>query len=353
MTLDPNRLGQLIMLGVPQAQSPEDSWAQTLKTQIEQGFIGGVLLFRENIVSKAQAAELVEFLQKAVPDGSPPLLISIDQEGGAVQRFSSKNGGLETPKAEDITAAKTPEEAQVLYEKMAQSLTSIGVNWNFGPVVDLKRGSPIIEGYGRSYGKSPSQVVPYAKAFIAAHKKAGIHTCLKHFPGHGSAPGDTHEGFVNVGQHWMEEELAPYGKLIQEGMVDSIMVAHVVSPLWGMRPATLSEHVIQDWLRIALNFEGVVITDDLHMGAMKEYSREEAPIRALKAGCDMVILSNHPGASKGQGVAPKDLCLGERVVRKVRQALEKDVLNEASLGKSLERISQLKESLNKPPLTSE
>ncbi|XP_022778828.1 uncharacterized protein LOC111320426, partial [Stylophora pistillata] len=158
-------------MGCPQAQRPEDAWAQILKHQIEQGFIGGVILFRENISSQSQTRELVEFLQEAVPEELAPLLVTIDQEGGAVQRFSSQNGGIETPKAEDISDNMSPEEADSVYATMAQSLASIGVNWNFGPVVDLKRGSPIIDGYGRSYGADVEQVALYAKAFIKAHKK--------------------------------------------------------------------------------------------------------------------------------------------------------------------------------------
>ncbi len=281
--------------------SIHDPDVQHLIPMIADQRIHGVILFRHNITGPQQVADLVGTLKGASPD--PQFIVAVDQEGGRVQRLGSFNGFHDTPSAAYI--GRLPlEEAATHYQAMAKMLADVGFNLNFGPVVDLlgTPGSSVIGGLERAYSTDPQQVIAYAKVFIAAHRLQGVRTCLKHFPGHGLAQGDTHEGIVDVTDTLQPQEMVPFQDLIDAEQADAVMAAHV----WHQGvdseyPVSLSPFWLRDILRVDMGFEGTIISDDLHMGAiLSRYSLGETMELGLRAGLDVLVFSRNPKATGGQ-----------------------------------------------------
>ncbi|UNM05942.1 MAG: glycoside hydrolase family 3 protein [Holosporaceae bacterium] len=205
--------------------------------------------------------------------------------------------------------AKMPDdEVMKVYQEMAEELKTYGFNWDFAPSVDMNPHGykcPILGELQRIYGDNVMTVVHYAGLMVESFHSAGLLNCIKHFPGHGSAKKDSHQGFVDVTDVWSEEEMQPFFKLARQGKVDAVMTAHIFNDKIDARyPATLSEVTLK---KLRDNgYEGVIISDDLHMSAIQEkFSFEEAVVGAFKAGNDMVIYSNNPmAASTIEGFKP-------------------------------------------------
>jgi len=284
--------GQMVMVGF-RGTAPEHAGVKAVISEISQGSIGGVMLMKHNIVSIAQVKRLTNALYKAAKAGNQPTpFISVDQEGGLVQRLRF----TQYPSAAKI-AKLSEHNAAVTYGKMACEIQSAGINVNFGPVVDLDingRNNPVIGRLNRSYGRSPSAVIKYASQFVSAHKYYGIMTAAKHFPGHGSSLKDSHKGFTAIPQ-WSEKELEPYRALAKGGpgrAVDLVMVGHLYNQKWKS-PASLSNTAITRILREKVHFRGLAITDDMEMGAIRHnYKWSEAIIKAVNAGNDILLYSN-------------------------------------------------------------
>src|SRR5690606_13400496 len=176
---------------------------------------------------------------------------------------------------------------------------ALGFSVNFGPVADLavNPNNQVITKFGRAYGKSAETVAAYDEAFIAAHHAAGLITSLKHFPGHGSSTADSHEGFVDISKTWSKAELEPYRIMFADGYADMVMVGHLYHSDYAGEssklPASLSPEWIEGVLRGELGFKGVVISDDLEMGAIRKlYDLEETIVHAVNAGTDVLLFSN-------------------------------------------------------------
>lgn len=294
-------IGQMILLGF---SGDTPAAAAGMASLLERGAIGGVIYFRSNVYSLGDVRGINEVLWAGARNLPP--LIAIDQEGGWVQRLTKDVGFPELPSAQQVAATRSPAEAEADYYQVAKQLASLGFNLNFGPVVDvnLNPENPVIGRIGRSYSEDPNKVITYAEAFIKAHRKAGMLTSLKHFPGHGSSAGDTHDGFVDITRSWNGDvELLPYQRLMQAGLVDSVMVGHLYNAggprqdLTAKYPASLSQGWIESVLRgrNGLGYQGVVITDDMNMGAItKEFGTDTAIVRAVRAGVDILLFSD-PG----------------------------------------------------------
>jgi beta-N-acetylhexosaminidase len=182
---------------------------------------------------------------------------------------------------------------------MARGIAAEGFSVNFGPVADLNTNpnNQIIARFGRAFSAEVETVIAYDEAFIKAHHAAGLITALKHFPGHGSSTADSHEGFVDITRTWDEAELEPYRALIGEGIVDMVMVGHLYHADYadddGETPSSLSPRWIDGVLRDELGFDGVVISDDLEMGAIRQhFTLEETVTKAVRAGMDVLLFSN-------------------------------------------------------------
>jgi len=273
----------------------------TLTTQIQNG-LGGVILFDRYIEDTSKAKNIHSFeqlkkLNQSLQNISDnPLMICIDQEGGKVARLREQKGFKESPSAKMITTL-IDDEAKKAYDELASQLQELDINCNFAPLVDLgiNKDSKIIYGLDRAYGDDTEQIVKYGEIFMDALDKHKIISVLKHFPGHGSAKGDSHEGFVDITQTWDEIELSPYKSLLHK--TNMIMSAHVFNAkLDDKYPSTLSYATNTKLLRERLGYDGVLITDDLQMFAIqKHYKKEEAIELAINSGADMLMYCNQLG----------------------------------------------------------
>ncbi len=332
-------IGQMLMVGF-YGQSPSEGWVRKLQAQIHAGKVGGVIVMDQNIVSRAQ----VERLNAALHDAGPPLplLVAIDQEGGAVQRLGPKQGIARLPGAARMARQGSAESAGTLYAGLAIELRDLGFNLNFGPVVDLasNRDNPIISQQGRSFGADPATVSAFARAFIRAHRHAGVLTAAKHFPGHGSSAGDSHLRLIDVSKSWSEAEIEPYKLLNTTEPPPLVMVGHLHLDRFSTvakTPATLSKDAIEGMLRREIGYQGVVITDDLDMGAIRRnYKLEDAAVLAIAAGNDMILVSNTSRPDPG---------LPERLLASIRGAVLDGTIPRRRIEEAFARITKLKSRL--------
>ena len=185
--------GQMIVIGF-QGDDASDKSVQALVAQIAASDLGGVMYLKTNVKS-LKAVKAMNAAFRAAAPGLPPF-ITLDQEGGRVQRLTQDVGFGEVPSAASIASTDTPAEAEAVYAKMAKSIAALGFTVNFGPVADMavNPNNQVIAKFGRAYGKTGKTVAAYDEAFVAAHHAAGLLTSLKHFPGHGSSTADSHEG---------------------------------------------------------------------------------------------------------------------------------------------------------------
>lgn len=302
LTLE-QQVGQMLMVGFRGVMLDEPA-AQLLRDIAP----GGVILYdrdgpsggevARNITDPEQLRALTARLQDTA---AIPYFIAIDAEGGYVNRLKEKYGfGVKAPTALEL-GRQSPANTAAVAGALAEELRAAGINWNLAPVVDVNidPDSPAIGKWERSFSADPAAVAAHAAAFIDAHRERGVITALKHFPGHGSAGGDTHLGVTDVTDTYQRDaELAPYSALIGGGYGGPVMTAHIVNRNLDAagRPATLSAVIMTGLLRAELGFGGVVISDDMQMGAIvAEYGLGEAAVAAVNAGVDIVLLANQQG----------------------------------------------------------
>jgi beta-N-acetylhexosaminidase len=223
---------------------------------------------------------------------------------------------------------------------MATTLAGAGINLNLAPVVDLNVNpdNPIIGALDRSFSAVPDIVIAQARAFVMAHHERQILTTLKHFPGHGSSTGDTHLGVVDVTDTWSEVELQPFGTLITDGLADAVLTAHVFNAgLDPDHPATLSHATITGILRDRLGFDGVVLSDDMQMGAIRDaYGYPDAVRLAINAGVDILTIANQQVFEEGIVASTIELVAG---------MVERGEITEPRIDESWRRIRAFKERL--------
>lgn len=305
-----DKIGQMLIIGFEGKMVDRES---PIVQSIEHENIGGVILFDyhyqtnrfdKNIESPEQVrslnARLQHFAQIANQTHdrpSLPLLISVDYEGGNVDRLKAAYGFPTTVSAADV--GKMSEiDANSVARRMALTLKQSGFNLNFAPMLDVNVNAenPIIGKLDRSFSDDPDHVALYAGIYSNNFLSHGVQCAYKHFPGHGSASADSHLGFVDVTSTWKPDELKPYLYLLgHEHACGMVMTAHIVNRQLddtGL-PATLSRQILTGILREQLNFDGVIITDDMQMKAISQhYGLEEALVLAINAGADMFIFGN-------------------------------------------------------------
>ena len=343
VTVLEKRAGSMLMVGFHGTSARPNS---QICQDIRHYNLGGVILFDfnpvdkskpKNIENRAQLKRLTGQLQACSRDHR--LLIAVDQEGGRVQRLKSAYGFYgRFPKASDV--AKTDRgHIKATYRKMAKELKSVGINYDLAPVVDLDINpkNHVIHGLGRSFGSDPKMVQKYAAIFIDAMHHYGVLTSLKHFPGHGSSVGDTHKGFVDVTKLWKPVELEPYKLLSKKA--DTVMVAHVFNKKLDVSyPATLSKKTVNGILRKRLGFHGVVITDDLQMGAIsKKYGLKNTIKLAINAGDDILLFGNQ--------LDPNKTVSTKKLVDTIVSLVKSGEIKEETLKRADARIAKLKQRL--------
>ncbi len=294
------KIAQMIMVGFNgqaiNKQSP-------IYQDIAQSNIGGVILFdknvdaaqphlQKNIKDPAQLKKLTTDLQSIA---KTPLFISIDQEGGKVTRLNKKFD-VSLYSAQALGAINDPNLTYKEALKTAKTLKELGININFAPTVDvnINTNSPISK-KERSFSKNEEVVTTHALEVVKAHKDAGILPVLKHFPGHGSANADTHEGFVDVTNTFNKKELVPYKKIINSTSNIGVMTTHVFNKNIDCKhPLSLSQKSIQGLLQDKMEFDGIIFSDDLNMGALaKHYAWEDVLVNSINAGTDVLVIGNN------------------------------------------------------------
>jgi beta-N-acetylhexosaminidase len=302
--------------------------------------VGGALVFGRNVVDPAQVARLTRGMREmGRACTGQPLLVGVDAEGGRVMRLSPAAGYAPTRSHRELGETNDVAETEREARRIGRMLREAGIDWNLGPVVDVgfNPDNPVIVANGRSFGRDPAVVTAHARAWVRGMHAEGVLTALKHFPGHGSSFTDSHHGFVDVTDTADPAvELAPYRALLAEGLVDSVMTAHVFNRELDRRhPATLSRATVDRLLRAYLGFAGLVVSDDLRMGAIDDrYGLERAAVLALDAGVDLLLIADDR--------LPDGHSAAEVALRAIRRALRRGRLDPARIERALRRVRDFK-----------
>jgi beta-N-acetylhexosaminidase len=338
------KIGQMLKIGF---RGMEIADTNHIVRDIEKYHLGGVVLFDydvprgeavRNIESPEQVKNLVQDLKK---QARIPIIVSIDQEGGQVARLKPKYGFTKTVSAQYLGEIDNPDSTRYYARQTAETLSNLGINVNLAPVVDVNINpeNPVIGSIERSFSADPKTVAKHASIYINTLHEYNILTVLKHFPGHGSSKKDSHLGVVDVTETWSEKELIPYRKLIDWGLADAVMTAHIFNArLDSTYPATLSKPTIAGILRDDLDFDGVVISDDLMMGAIREeYGFKTTIKQALEAGVDILSFANN--SVYDPDIVPK----AHKIINKL---IENGEISKERIDQSYQRIIRFKERMD-------
>ena len=341
------KIGQMLMVGFRGLEVDEQ---HPIARDIRDLHLGGTVLFDYDValqspVRNVQSPEQVQALVAALQGfASIPLLVAVDQEGGRICRLKEKYGFPPTVSHQYLGTLDNATVTHRHASAMAQTLARLGINVNLAPVVDLNTNpdNPVIGMLERSFSADPDVVRRNALDFIAAHHEQGVLCTLKHFPGHGSSTGDSHLGLVDVTATWDPIELKPYQDLIDADQADLIMTAHVFNAkLDPEHPATLSKAVITGLLRDQLGYDGVVVSDDMQMGAIvRQYGFETALRLTIDAGVDVVAIANN---------LEYDENVAARCVDLIREWVEAGEISEERIDASYRRLCRLKDRLPMVP----
>jgi len=329
-------VGQLLLVGFDGTLGPGNVQLERLLCEAR---VGGVLIFGRNVVDAGQLRALTDWMRSRAREcAGRRLLVATDAEGGRVMRLGPAAGYAATLSHQELGDANDFTMTELEARRIGRMLRAAGIAWDLAPVVDVgyNPANPVIVGTGRSFSANAALVTAHARAYIDGMRAEGVLTSLKHFPGHGSSHGDSHDGFVDVTETANPEvELAPYRALIAEHRVDTIMTAHVVNRWLDLRrPATLSRPTITRLLRHGLGWNGVVVSDDLGMGAIAQnYGFGAAGLLALRAGVDILLIGNDHLPDGGSAAA--------LMLATIRSALVADRLDAADLETSLRRVRTL------------
>lgn len=322
------KLGQLVMVGIDGYELDEQT-----RDLIQQDYVGGVVIFGRNVRDSLQLRTLLDSLKQvnAAVNGIP-LFLSVDEEGGRVSRMPDELSDL--PTSARIGRQNDARLSSQIGSMLAAQLKLFGFNMDFAPGLDINSNpqNPVIG--DRAFGADAGLVSKLGIATMKGLQAAAIIPVVKHFPGHGDTQVDSHEELPIVSHDRNRLngfELVPFAEAIKNN-ADAVMVAHILLPqLDEHNPASLSKAVITDLLRTELGFNGVVITDDLTMGAISgNHEIGEAAVKAIKAGSDLVLV-----------------CHGYEneiaVLDALKSAVETGLISEERVDQSVYRILKLKE----------
>lgn len=327
MTLD-EKIGQMIITGFNGSEYNDD-----MDRLINEYKVGGVILFARNIEDSNQMIDLTRALQEN--NNNLPLFISIDEEGGRVSRLPDDVEKF--PSAFTIGLINNQQTAYENGKEIGYTLKRLGINLDYAPVLDIYSNENNTVIGDRAFSKEESIVSTMGIATMEGIEDADIIPVVKHFPGHGDTEVDSHYGLPIV-YKTLEElrnfEFIPFVKAIESGC-DVIMVSHIIlNEVDSSNPASLSKIVISDLLRKDLEFDKVVITDDMSMGAITSImSIEEACIKSIEAGCDILLLGN----------AYEEI---EQVINSIKLKIYNGEISEEQINKSVKRILELKKKYN-------
>lgn len=276
------KVGQMVMIGVQGTDVTDDSLYM-----LHQYHMGGVILFDRNMESADQTKKLIADLQ-AKADQKVPLFIGVDEEGGQVVR--GKSFLTPPPSEQEIGRSGEVTRAEESARQTAEKLKKLSFNVNFAPVADVGE-------YARSFSADPEQAAKFVEAAAQGYEQQHMMYALKHFPGIGRGTVDSHEDISSITAtkaELLKRDIVPFQKVIDERQSEDyfVLVSHLRYPaLDGENPASLSKTVQTDFLRGELGYRGLIITDDVEMGALaKHYSFRELGVKAVEAGSDIVLV---------------------------------------------------------------
>ena len=314
------KIGQMMFVGINGTTLSEST-----KNTLAAMHVGGVILFDRNMEDRKQVKALNSSLQNlALNTYNLPLFLSVDQEGGLVTRM--KQHAYTAPAATAIGATGKPENAYTEANKTGKDIRELGFNLDFAPVLDI--GSRM---HGRTYGTTPQQVTAFGEQACRGLRDSGVLFTIKHFPGMGRSETDPHteKSVVNVPQETiLQEDLLPFRHIIDQSPHHQFMVmaGHIRYPAFDAKPASLSPVILKQLLRNQLGYQGIVITDDLDMGAVSEgYSPEEIGIISVQAGTDIILSCHNPA-------------IQQRIYRSTLQAVKDGKLSQTDIDASVHRI---------------
>lgn len=293
--------------------------------------VGGIIMFRKNIQSPSQIIDFINDLQN---NSEIPLFIGADEEGGTVSRIANTSE-FDVQKFESMQAVgetKDPKNALEVGSVIGSYMNDYGFNLDFAPVADVSTNPKNIVIGDRSFGSDPNLVAEMVIDTIEGLHNNGIMSCIKHFPGHGDTKEDTHNGFVSIEKNWdelKECELIPFSAGIA-AQTDMIMISHITAEniTHDKLPSSLSYEMIEEKLRKELNYNGIIITDSMAMGAItNQYSSDEAAISAISAGADIILI-------------PENFI---EAFDSIYEAVKNGTLSEERIDQSVLRILSLKE----------
>jgi beta-N-acetylhexosaminidase len=324
------KIGQMIVVGIEGYNLNDNT-----KNLIEKYKAGGFILFGENVQDTNQLLNLLNSIKEENLKNHIPLFLSIDEEGGQVTRMPKEFKRIPTNKA--IGQINNTTFSYKLGDAIAKEIKSFGLNMNFAPVLDINSNpkNPVIG--DRSFGSEVDIVSRLGIETMKGIQSANVIPVVKHFPGHGDTSVDSHKALPSVSsdlERLQSFELIPFGEAVKNG-ADAVMIAHILLPnIDKENPSSLSKTIITGILRDNLRFDGVVITDDMTMGAItKNYNIGEASVKSVEAGTDIVLV-----------------CHGYNNAVEVINALKDAVLNgkisERRIEESVYRILRLKKKYN-------
>ncbi len=337
-------IGQMLIIGFRGCGISENS---RILDDIKNHNIGGVVLYdydvalkkkNRNIKDPEQLKNLINILKS---NSKIPLFIAIDQEGGRVNRLKEEYGFPPAFSAHFLGELGDIQRIKTEGSTIGKTLFNLGININFAPVVDLNVNpdNPAIGKIERSFTFDPYKMTDYAEAFIEGLQENHIISCIKHFPGHGSSYNDSHKGMTDVTSTWNEAELIPYENIIKNNNCDMIMTAHIFNGNLDYEyPATLSKKIITGILREKYGYNGVIITDDMQMKAIrKHFGMKKAIYLSIEAGADIILFANN---------LKYDPDIAKKFVKTVKQLLKEKKISKERLLESYIRITQLKKILH-------
>jgi beta-N-acetylhexosaminidase len=336
-------IGQMIIIGI---RATNDSDVKRFFDRHNKISVGGIILYDQNVTTKPWSShniinpeQLTELNKSLQFYSKNPLFIGIDQEGGNVNRLNSSYGFPNFKSWGELGRINDLKITMNQSSLMAETLLKCGINLNFAPVLDLKiNENSFIASEDRCFSDDVEELIKHAGEFIDIHLKNNVIPVCKHFPGQGSASGDSHEGLVDVTNTWQKSEIQPYKTLINNDSIKAIMTSHLIhKKLDNDLPATLSSRVLRDLLRSEMGFKGVIISDDPSMGAIsKYYSLKETLLLMVDAGVDMFCFGNN---------LHYDQNLLKKVFKILVELYEEKKISEDQIHTSYKRIMALKESI--------
>ena len=326
MTLE-EKIGQLVMPGIEGYETNKEA-----KTLLDEYHVGGFIILGENVENTGQLLKLTNDIKAANSGNKFPLFLAIDEEGGRISRMPEEF--VDLPTTRDIGKLHDPDLSYEIGQVLAKQVQAFGLNINFAPVLDIDSNpdNPVIG--DRSFGPSPAIVSELGIAMMKGIESEGIMPVVKHFPGHGDTKVDSHIGLPIVKkdiENLMNFELIPFIEAINQG-ADAVMVAHILyEEIDPSYPATLSKQLVEGLLRDRLGFDGLIITDDLTMGAIEEtFDIGNAAVLSIAAGNDIVLVAHEYGNAI-------------EALEALQKAVETGELSEERIDESVYRILHYKE----------